>query len=147
MSSEVSQERLDLKPCCRSVRILCFSRCLWIDVYIICSRIVHGILVREMVLSFFLWIGTVCAFNQSEGGVPEFIDFWNMIVRMGAILEAISFRILAGMLSGPWALFGFNSLSNFSMPLTVVWIGGICEVRFWLGSFRFAVCVKDSFIF
>jgi hypothetical protein len=28
------------------------------------------------------------------------------------------------MLSGPWALFGFNSLSNFSMPLTVRWIGG-----------------------
>jgi hypothetical protein len=77
-----------------------------------------------MVLSFFLWIGTICVFNQSEGGVPEFIDFWNMIVRMGAILEAISFRILAGMLSGPWALFGFNSLSNFSMPLTVIWIGG-----------------------
>ena len=48
-----------------------------------------------MVLSFFLWIGTICAFNQSEGGVPEFIDFWNMIVRMGAILEAISFRNLA----------------------------------------------------
>ena len=45
---------------------------------------------------------------QSEGGVPEFFDFWNMIVRMGAILEAISFRILAGMLSGPWALFGFK---------------------------------------
>ena len=43
-----------------------------------------------MVLSFFLWIGTICVFNQSEGGVPEFIDFWNMIVRMGAILEAIS---------------------------------------------------------
>ena len=38
-----------------------------------------------MVLSFFLWIGTICAFSQSEGGVPEFIDFLNMIVRMGAI--------------------------------------------------------------
>jgi hypothetical protein len=60
-------------------------------------------------------------------GVPEVIDFWNMIARMGAILEAISFRILAGMLSGPWALFGFNSLSNFSMPLTVIWIGGSCD--------------------
>ena len=48
VGSEVSQERLDLKPCCRSVRILCFSRCLWIDVDMICSRIVHGILVREI---------------------------------------------------------------------------------------------------
>ena len=53
-----------------------------------------------MVLSFFLWMGNICAFNQYEGGVPEFIEFWNMIVRMGAIVEAISFRILAGMLSG-----------------------------------------------
>ena len=34
----------------------------------------------------------------------------------------------------PWTLFGFNSLSNFSMPLTVIWIGGICGDRFWLGS-------------
>ena len=87
------------------------------------------------------------AFNQSEGGVPEFIDFWNMIVRMGAILEAISFRILAGMLSGPLALFGFNSLSNFSMPLTVIWIGGICGDRFWLGSWgrlvRFSLVNTD----
>ena len=55
---------------------------------------------------------------------------------MGAILEAISFRILAGMLSGPWALFGFNSFSNFSTLLTVIWIGGICGDRFWLGSWE-----------
>ena len=48
VSSEVSQERLDLKPCCRSVRMLLLSRCLWIDVDMICSRIVHGILVREI---------------------------------------------------------------------------------------------------
>ena len=56
---------------------------------------------RQWFCRFFLWIGTICAFNQSEGGVPEFIDFWNMIVRMGAIVEAISLRILAGILSGP----------------------------------------------
>ena len=66
----------------------------------------------------------ICGFNQSEGGIPELIDFCNIIVRMGAILEvisvrmgaileAISFRILAGKLSGP--LFGFNSFSNFSI--------------------------------
>ena len=122
-----------------------------------------------MVLSLFLWIGTVCAFNQSEGGVPEFIDFWYMIVRMGAILEAISFRILAGILPGPWALFVFNSVSNFSKPLTAICIGSICGDRFWLGSwgrlvrfslvntdwkwfdkdicFGSAVCMKDAFIF
>ena len=72
--------------------------------------------------------------NQSEEGVPEFTDFCNMIVRMGAILGAVSFRILAGMLSGSWALFGFNSVSNLSTPLTVIWIGSICGDRFWLGS-------------
>ena len=48
MSSEVSQERLYLKPCCRSVRILYFSRCLWIDVDMMCLRILHDILVREI---------------------------------------------------------------------------------------------------
>ena len=48
MSSDVSQERLDLKPSCRSVRILWFSRCLKIDVHIICSRNLHGILVRKI---------------------------------------------------------------------------------------------------
>ena len=36
---EVSQERLDLKPYCRSVRILWFSRCLWIDVDILVREI------------------------------------------------------------------------------------------------------------
>ena len=87
-----------------------------------------------MVLSYFVWIRTICAFNESEGGVPEFIDFWNIIVRRGTILEAIYFRILAGMLSGRWALFGFNSFSNFSTPLTVIWIGGICGDRVWLRS-------------
>ena len=100
-----------------------------------------------MVLSFFLWIGTICAFNKSEGEVPEFIDFWNKIVRMGAVLEAISFRILAGLLSGPWALFDFNSFSNFSMPLTVIWIGDICGDRFCLGSWgrlvRFSLVNTD----
>ena len=48
-----------------------------------------------MVLSFFLWIGTRCAFKQSEGGVPELIDFWNMIVRMGAIVDSGRDIILA----------------------------------------------------
>ena len=48
VSSEVSQERLDLKPCCRSVRMLLLSRCLWVGVDMICSRILHGILVREI---------------------------------------------------------------------------------------------------
>ena len=48
VSSEVSQERLYLKPCCQSVRMLLLSRCLWIDVDMICLRILHGILVREI---------------------------------------------------------------------------------------------------
>ena len=117
-------------------------------------RILHGILVTGEGDWPIVWgNGSVilfvdmCAFNLSEGGVPTFIDFWNVIVRMGAILEAISFRILAGMLSGPWALFGFNSFSSFSTPLTVIWIGSICGDRFWLGSWgrlvRFSLVNTD----
>ena len=53
---------------------------------------------------------------------------------MGTILEAISFRILAGILSGPFALIGFNSFTNFSTPFTVIWIGGHLWDRFGLGS-------------
>ena len=52
--------------------------------------------------------------------------------------------ILAGMLFGPLVLFGFNSFSNFSMPLTVISIGGICGDRIWLGSLvRFSLVNKD----
>ena len=47
--SDVSQERLDLKPRSRSVMMLLLSRWLWIDVDMICSRMLHGILVREIV--------------------------------------------------------------------------------------------------
>ena len=82
--------------------------------------------------------------EKSEGGVPEFIDFWNVIARIGAIQEAISFRILAGMLPGHRSLLGFNSFGNFSMPLTLIWIGGICGDRFWLG--RWGRLVRFSLV-
>ena len=48
VSSDVSQERLDMMPCCRSMRVLQLSRCLWIDVDMIYSRILYGILVRQI---------------------------------------------------------------------------------------------------
>ena len=71
-----------------------------------------------MVLLLFLWIGAICAFNQSEGGVPLFINLWNIVVRMGVIiasLGAISFRILAGMLSGAFVGNWFERI--FSLDL------------------------------
>ena len=44
-------------------------------------------------------------------------------------------------------MFGFSSVNNFSMPLTVIWIGGICGDRFWLGSWgrlvRFSLVNTD----
>ena len=44
-------------------------------------------------------------------------------------------------------MFGFNSVNNFSTPLTVIWIGGICGDRFWLGSWgrlvRFSLVNTD----
>ena len=36
--------------------------------------------------------------------------------------------------SGRNVALGFNYFSSFSTPLTVIWIGGICGDRFWLGS-------------
>ena len=44
---------------------------------------------------------------------------------MGGILEAISFRILAGMLSGPWALSGFNSFSTPFVGIGFGWRAGV----------------------
>ena len=70
-----------------------------------------------------------------------------MIIKMGVILEAISFRILVRMLSGPVSVFGFNYFSNFVTPFTVIWIGGICGDTFWLRSWgrlaRFSLVNTD----
>ena len=50
------------------------------------------------------------------------------------------------MLSGAWALFGFNSFSNFSTPFTVIWIGalwGSVLVREVGGLVRFSLVNAD----
>jgi hypothetical protein len=44
---------------------------------------------------------------------------------MPATSSAISFRTLAGMLSGPWDLAVFNSLRSFLTPSTEKLISGI----------------------
>ena len=49
-------------------------------------------------------MGTMLAFLQSKGTVPEFSDFWNILVSAGASSSAAVLRINVGMVSGPAAL-------------------------------------------
>ena len=71
------------------------------------TRISQGVDVREMIIRCqgtisqkFLNIGAMLACNQES-------DFWKIICRVGANSLAASWRILAGISSGPVVLFGF----------------------------------------
>ena len=48
-------------------------------------------------------MGTMLAFLQSSGTVPEFNDFWNIFVSASASSSAAVFRINVGIVSGPAA--------------------------------------------
>ena len=48
------------------------------------------------------------------------MESWKILVRIGAISAAYSFRDQGGMASGPEALFVFNSDSCFATPLMVI---------------------------
>ena len=54
------------------------------------------------------------------GTVPLSIESWKILVRIGAISAANSFRNHGGMASGPEALFVFNSNNCFATPLMVI---------------------------
>ena len=67
------------------------------------------------------------AFLQSAGTSPCSRLLLKIIVNRGAISSASSFRILAGMESGPLALFGLTFRNNFVTPSSDIWssfIGG-----------------------
>ena len=53
------------------------------------------------------------------GTVPLSIESWKILVRIGAISAAYSFRNHGGMASGPEALFVFNSDNCFATPSMV----------------------------
>ena len=61
------------------------------------------------------------AFLQSVGTSPCSRLLLKIMVNRGAISSASSFRILAGMESGPFALFGFTFRCSFVTPSTDIW--------------------------
>ena len=54
-------------------------------------------------------MGTMLAFLQSSGTVPEFNEFWNIFVIAGASSSAAVFRINVGIVSGPLLYMGLSS--------------------------------------
>ena len=54
------------------------------------------------------------------GTVPLSIESWKILVRIGAISAACSFKNHGGMASGPEALMVFNSDNCFAAPLVVI---------------------------
>ena len=76
---------------------------------------------------FFLKMAETFADHQSSGTVPESRDFWKIAVSNGDISLASSLRILAGIMSGSQALFGFNFLKNFATPSSTTMMSGIVE--------------------
>lgn len=67
----------------------------------------------------FLYIGVTWALSQSPGNIPVKSVFWYIFWRIDAALEAHSFRIPAGTLSGLAALWACKFPNNFWTPLTV----------------------------
>ena len=62
---------------------------------------------------------------QSSGTVPESRDFWKIAVSDGDISSASYLRILAGIMSGPQALFGFILLNSLATPSFITMMSGI----------------------
>ena len=65
--------------------------------------------------------------RQSSGTVPESRDFWKIAVSDGDISSGSSLRILAGIMSGPQALFVFILLNSFATPSFVTMMSVIGE--------------------
>ena len=60
------------------------------------------------------------ACDQESGSLPVSSDFWKIICRAGANSLAASWRILAGISSGPVALFGFRPCNSLATPSVVL---------------------------
>ena len=65
--------------------------------------------------------------RQSSGTMPESRDFWKIAVSDEDISSANSLRILAGIMSGPQALFGFILLNSFATLSSGTMMSGIGE--------------------
>ena len=63
--------------------------------------------------------------DRQSGAVPESRDFWKIAVSNGDISSASSLRILAGIMAGQQALFGFIFFKSFATPSSVTMMSGI----------------------
>ena len=62
----------------------------------------------------------MCATFQSEGTVPESMDFWNRTVTTPQSSSAHIFNNFPGKPSGPGALFSLMPKRSFRMPLQLI---------------------------
>jgi len=60
------------------------------------------------------------ALSQSCDSSPVSIEFWYIVVNIGASSSAHSLRILFGILSEPDAIEGFTFLSRFATPFILI---------------------------
>ena len=76
-----------------------------------------------VLLSPFLWIGEMLATLRSDGTIPVSNDCWKMDARIGAKMSASSFRIRAGIPSGPVAFLIFSDCRSLRTPpgSTIMW--------------------------
>ena len=80
-----------------------------------------------------LKIGAMLACDQESGSLPVSSDFWKIICRTGANSLTASCRILAGISSGPVALFGLRACNSLATPSVVMMMSDIGGM-FVLGS-------------
>ena len=65
------------------------------------------------------------ACRQSSGTVPSWSDLVKMMVKIGASSEAQSFKMRAGILSGPVAFLGLVFCKSFRTPSSSMWISSM----------------------
>ena len=73
-----------------------------------------------LALSPFLSIGMMLAVSQSSGKLPEFKDWVNITVKIGAISSQQCLSMRAGMLSGPHDLDESRVDNNVLTPSTEI---------------------------
>ena len=71
------------------------------------------------------------ACDQESGSLPVSSDFLKIICRAGANSLAASWRILAGISSGPVALFGFRLCNSLATPSVVMMMSDIGARFLW----------------
>ena len=114
----VSQERCFLKPCFRFVRMLLLSKFFKI---LLCN--IYSKTLNEMVVK----LGDIRA-SVHVSGIPLWVrEALNNSVIASAILSEVSLSIIAGIPSGPFALYTFKSSRSFFTPSVVIIVSFISD--------------------